>query len=643
MNLRLHILTVLLMQNLFAYSLSAIEKDSLSATAPEIKVEAGRLGILSGNKYSPVVTLDKSKIRESGYLQVSEAINTTPGVYIKNYGGTGGIKTVSLRGTTGQQTVFMLDGIRINTAQTGTVDLSVLPLFMLEGIDIVRGGSSALYGGNSMGGVINFATGIPGNKARYALNPIYGSFDEFSVSGGADFPIGQWYAGANLEFLSSKGDFPFEFNNFGKTETYHRQNSDFSNFAAMVKTGMTDTNSSLKINILSRFSERGIPGAVLQNRIGDSPDRLDEGEVLASAIYFKNLGESYYTVSLAAKAAEMNYHSPQSIGYLTENDYLEKYAYLNARYGFTLGCLVKTELQSELTFNDINYNYSGEVKDYKKRNAASLAIKAETIDFALGGFIILSIQSGLRFDAYSDSFSALSPAVSLIASEMEGNLNFRLQWSNNFRPPNFSELYYLNFGNRRLKPEKSNSYNAGITWKPFEFINLSADGFIIDTRDQIQTIPVSPVAWKASNYARVLSKGIEISVMATFFDKLLSLKLNHTLQETTDESPGSKASIIPYVPGEIFNAGITLKTGDLLLGGDVEYTGFRYSLPGNNINSILKEYFLINTFASYRITFNELSLRIRIDALNLFNKNYQVVKNYPMPGRQFRLSAYFNY
>lgn len=618
-------------------------KDSMAVSVTEIKVEAGRLNAFKGNKFSPVVTLEKSKIRESGCLQVNEAISEIPGLYIKNFGGIGGIKIVSLRGTTSQQTVYMLDGIRINSAQTGAVDLSVIPLFMLESVDVVRGGSSALYGGNSLGGVINFATGTHPDRAEISTNAVYGSFGEAAVSCGMNIPAGDWYAGANIEYLDSKGDFPFEFNNFGKVSTFNRQNSDFRNLALMLNTGMNDSNSALKINFLARDSERGIPGAVLQNKIGDEPDRLRENEILASANYFRKLGGSYLSVSVAGKSSGSDYHSPKSLGYLSEIEYLEKYFTANAKYGFTLCNSVKTELQSEAVFNDINYDYSGEIKDYRKRTTLSLSVKGESDDIVISNEALVSFQGGLRYDYYSEPFSALSPVLSAMASAFGGRYIFRLQWAHNFRPPNFSEMYYHNFGNRNLKPEKSDAYNLGVTLRPFGFLLLSADGFVIDTRDQIQSVPVSPVVWSATNFARTLSKGVELSAVAVFFADFLSINFNYTYQETTDESPGSTGSMIPYVPGELLNAGISIRSGDISAGINSDYTGFRYSLPGNNLSSVLQDYMLVNAFASYIFGIDSLKLKLRFDILNIFAEEYQVVKNYPMPGRQFRLSFNGNY
>ena len=156
-------------------------KDSMAAAMPEIRVEAGRLDAFAGNRYSPVITIGKAKIRESGSMQASEAVAGVPGLYVKNFGGAGGIKIVSLRGTTSQQAVYMIDGIKINSAQTGAVDLGLIPLFMLESIDVVRGGASALYGGNSLGGVINFATIGNSRKPEVSADAVMGSFGEYAV------------------------------------------------------------------------------------------------------------------------------------------------------------------------------------------------------------------------------------------------------------------------------------------------------------------------------------------------------------------------------------------------------------------------------------------------------------------------------
>jgi len=625
------------------YCCLAAESDTIDAKLPEITVKAGRLSVVGSDKYSPVGTIGTGAIRESGAIQINELLSTTPGLYIKNFGGTGGVKIVSLRGATSQRAVYMLDGIRINTAQTGSVDLSVIPLFLLDAIEIARGGSSALYGGSSLGGVINFSTGSGGGKLAVNSAARIGSYGEKSVSGGVMIPLGNWFAGVNAEYVDSDGDYPFEFTNFGKTGTYYRKNADFRNAASMLTVGRTFDNAAAKLNILSRFTDRGVPGPVVQNHIENSNDRLKENELTGSFSFAKSLACSGYSISAAGKVSGMNYRSPSIAGYLTENDFTEQYAYLGFRYYYTGLEWAYTELTADYSFNDVDYKYSNNIRDYNKRTALSASARFETVGIKLADFLQAGFQGGLRYDDYVGSFTALSPVLSTGLSAWDGELALRFQWARNFRAPNFSELYYLNFGNRNLKPEKSSSLNLGLVWTPADWLKMAADWFAIDTKDQIQSVPVSPAAWTSSNFSEVATRGVELAAEAALFDRMMKMSFNYTLQSVQDVSNEDGSYTIPYVPEEMLNVMVQLSPGNFQFGADASYCSFRYTLPGNSTSSVLPEYMLVNAFASWKPAFDSMKFNLRFDALNIFDKQYQVVLNYPMPGIQFRLSLIFNY
>ena len=134
------------------------EVDSISYIYPEIKVSAERILSNSALQFSPNSIIHKAQIEKTAALQASELLNNIPGLYIKDLGGLNGLKTISLRGTSAQQTLIMIDGMRLNSMQNGITDLSTIPIAMFEDIEVVRGGASAVFGGNSIGGVINFRT-----------------------------------------------------------------------------------------------------------------------------------------------------------------------------------------------------------------------------------------------------------------------------------------------------------------------------------------------------------------------------------------------------------------------------------------------------------------------------------------------------
>jgi len=122
-----------------------------------------------------VITADE--IKKSGATTPSEAVRKTVGMTVNEYGPRGANSNLSVRGSTSAQVLVLLDGKRLNSPRTGGYNLSDLPVSLddIERIEIVRGSSSALYGADAVGGVINIITKKP-DKLAFGLNAEIGSY-----------------------------------------------------------------------------------------------------------------------------------------------------------------------------------------------------------------------------------------------------------------------------------------------------------------------------------------------------------------------------------------------------------------------------------------------------------------------------------
>jgi vitamin B12 transporter len=86
---------------------------------------------------------------------VVDVLRSSEGIFLKDYGPTASLKTISLRGMAAEHILVLYDGTRLNNFQNGLVDFSLLPMNNIDRIEIVRGGNSALYGADAIGGIIN--------------------------------------------------------------------------------------------------------------------------------------------------------------------------------------------------------------------------------------------------------------------------------------------------------------------------------------------------------------------------------------------------------------------------------------------------------------------------------------------------------
>ena len=137
-----------------------VKYDTTARQTRQVEITAERSLSSNTSSFTPKSLILRQEIIRFGAEQVSDIAANIPGVFIKNYGGLGGLKTISLRGTTSQQTVIMLDGVALTSPANGTVDLSGLPLTLFDEIEISRGGNSILVGSGAMAGAVNLRTSV---------------------------------------------------------------------------------------------------------------------------------------------------------------------------------------------------------------------------------------------------------------------------------------------------------------------------------------------------------------------------------------------------------------------------------------------------------------------------------------------------
>ena len=126
----------------------------------EVVVTATRTEKEQKDVTQSVTVITAEDIKKSGATTAAEVIERTSGVEINDYGTRGSLSNISIRGASYQQVLVLLDGRRMNSASAGGFDMSDLPVLMseIERIEIVRGPSSALYGADAVGGVVNIIT-----------------------------------------------------------------------------------------------------------------------------------------------------------------------------------------------------------------------------------------------------------------------------------------------------------------------------------------------------------------------------------------------------------------------------------------------------------------------------------------------------
>ncbi|MGB9702688.1 MAG: TonB-dependent receptor plug domain-containing protein [Candidatus Kapaibacteriota bacterium] len=614
--------------------------DTLSVGLKPIEVSAERVSevnILKGLNFESIKIKNEKNTKEiTNYLQES------PGIFIKDYGGLGGLKTISLRGTSSNQVVIALNEMPITSTSNPSFDLNEIPINILSNIEIIKNGLSAYYGSNSIGGTINFRTNNSKDSELVVLTSNYGSFGRFQFNFKSNFFQDEFPLSIFMNYTKFDGNYPFKFNNFGNIIDTFRTNSNLNK----VQTGLSFDYQIRKFDfsILSfaNYSKKGIPGVVLLGKIEDINTTSEDFSTYI-------IPKITYLIDKSNIISLNNLISIQSI---TINDFNNVFINNQTNYKFNSNHF-KSILNYTRLLTNLDFFIHPEI-DYVDLTGTFLQPN-------LGNFVqqtTLSLSSGinhkmdfinklwqnsfsLRFDKFSNYKD--NPFSFFLGSELlikNYQLSLFLNISKNFRIPSFSELYYFNYGNLDLKPEKSNSLNFGLTNKSINNLEMKISSYYTLTYDQIVSVPKSTLTWSAQNLGKTKNYGVELALNANFLDKCLFANLSYTLQapkDITENSSNYNKNII-YIPQEIISMQSEIIISNLIFNISFYYNSFRYFLPDNSFNSLMPSYYLIDLSLKSKLQINSSVLNFQFAVNNITSTNYQIIRNYPMPGRNYLLS-----
>lgn len=616
-----------------AFGLAYSQKDSVVKRFPEISVEANKELTNQGFNYISSQIIDSKFIKKINPIQVSDALQYAAGVNIRDYGGLSSIKTVSLRGLPSNQTLILMDGLRVTNSQTGSSDISKLFISSVDRIEVAKGGASSQYGSNAMAGVVNMISKTE-LFDEYRFTASYDTFTNRILEADITQNIDSVPFTLKLRKTDSEGTYSFQIDD----QEYERQNSQVDNIDLYLGTVFGWGNFTIKPRLIFRSSERGNPEPVIASTQRPSNAFLKEADMTAivSADNYINdstvfkIGTVYNYSDLQFKNAQAIEFGPNGLDNDFYNNSMQirtEYAtkYKNLNYGFVadgnINRLTGDMLQDvgeEIGRNDIGV--SGNM-NYRKKSVV----------------IEYSFYSSFRADYSSDFAPNYSPMVGASARVMEANLITKTSISTGYRLPSFNEMYYLNYGNQNLLPEQSITYNLGFDYDPQKFGKLGLNLFYTNTRNQIAAVPTGPITWQSQNIDKVNSQGVEFFSILTPIEGL-NMVYNYIYQQPLIKSGVDEMDkvLLPYTPEEIISGLVSYTFSDIQIGASAQHKSYIFTTIDNDMGLIIDDYTLFDMFASYKLELFTGDLLVRLDVQNLLDEQYQVFLNYPMPGRNIR-------
>ena len=614
---------------------------------------------------TPLQVMDRSGIERLGIQDLSEAVKRFSGATVKDYGGIGGLKTVSVRSLGAQHTAVSYDGVTITDAQSGQVDISRFSLDNVEMISLSIGQSDDIFQTARMyasAGALSVKTRKPvfdGKPMNLQAKAKGGSFGLFNPMLRYEQKISNRFsASLHADWLSAKGEYPFTLVNGDVVTEEKRKNSDIQAlrlegnlYGDLGKAG------ALTGKVYYYDSERGLPGSVILYS-NSNRERLWNNNFFTQLQYSNKLTDN---LSLQA-------HAKYNYSFSKYRDVSNKYSGgkqedLNTQeeYYGSVGVLYSpwknfsTSLTTDLAHNMLDNNFMNAPQPKRLTSLSVLSAQYKNSMFTataslLGTYMTDKVKAG---DKPADR-KRLSPAVSVSLRPFPDNaFRVRASYKDIFRVPTFTDLYYLRMGNTNLKPEETSQYNVGVTWSSscgdwLRHFSISADGYYNTVKDKIVALPTMYV-WKMMNMGEVDIKGVDVNLSTQFRLPLrMSLLLASTYSfqyavDVTDPEAKNYKDQIPYTPRHSGTVSVTLENPWVNVSYILTAVGDRYALPQNIDRNRIDSYIEQSISINRDFRFRYFGLRLQGELLNLANVNYDVIQYYPMPGRSWRLSICLSY
>ena len=572
----------------------------------EVIISSSKINLPFSKNFRTIKIISSNEIQQIPANNVSDLLQQVTGIDVRRRGAGGVQGDLYIRGGGFDQTLLLVDGMKMDDAQTGHHTLNmILPLYLIERIEIIKGPAARIFGQNAFNGAINIVTKdfvAQRGAVEMNLNEFsYGSFEQKNIS------LSTKISGENIKSLISYS---------GNRSDGYRHNTDFKKNNYFIKTSFNTNNKPIDVLVSfneNKFGANGFyasPSATEQyeetqaSLFGISTTINSENLSITPKLYWRR-GQDEYIYIRDNPSVYRNLHKTNKVS-----------AELSGSYFSDLGV---TGFGIDLSSVNISSNNLGE----HKRTTVNL--------FADHTFKLmdnkLMVSPGIAFSYFSDlsfhSFPGLDLGYNL-------NSNFKL-YSNigkTYRIPTYTDLYYSDrttIGNENLNPESAISTEFGVKYDTSNvkftasFFNRNAKNIIDYAKENEEDL------WKAVNIGSLNSNGYE-------FDFSYSFKSFNTLSSANSISIGyTKIKDNNYVTNINFSRySLNSLKHHLASNLNLNYT--------KNINhTIVYKYAERSDKSNYRILDSKIMFKksIFIYINNILKEQYSETNLVPMPGRNF--------
>ena len=543
-----------------------------------------------------VTVVTREDIERNGWRTVQDVLRSVPGALVARSGGPGAQTSVFLRGANSTHTLVLVDGVRVNSPFFPGYDFTLLSTENIERIEIVRGPFSALYGSESIGGVVHVFTRPAGDKFSGRVVGEAGNHDQRELEAFASAGTTFFGIAASARDRQDNGD---------------RVNDDWRERSGSLRLEGRFGDTRVALEGSTADGELGLPGPVG----GETPENRyfpREDRIVLPATFHPASGHSA-SVTLGWVRSRPSFESPSFQSHTDARTLEGRAADTFSAGAHRLTAFAEWQRWKVEDSSNFGVNLDGE-------HATIWSVGSEdSIDLA-GGWLA---TAGLRYDDHSRFGDVWSPRASI--SWRTGRWKLRASGGTGFRAPSVGELFYPFSGNPDLQPERSTSYDLGAEYEVAGG-RASASVFWNDFRHLIVYDFATGLNF---NVGRARSRGAELSWRQAI-SSVTSVDAGYTYLDTEDRDTGLALIRRPRHSGFL---GMTLTPVSRLdVSPRAVFVGPRSDVKALSTTDRVEEpsYWRFDLYARYRMG----SLAPYLRAQNLNDRRYEEANGFPASGRR---------
>nr|WP_246336033.1 TonB-dependent vitamin B12 receptor [Azomonas macrocytogenes] len=582
-------------------------------------VTASRLEEKASKSLAAVTVIDREEIERSQAQSLTDVFKKVPGISLSNTGGPGKTTSLFMRGTNSNHVLVMIDGVKVGSITSGQTAYQDLPVELIERIEVVRGPRSTLYGSEAIGGVIQIFTrkGAQDGGLKPFFAAGYGTHDTYETSGGVSGGNGHGWFTLAFNAMDTDG---IEAKDPGSSG-YENDADGYRNLGGTLRAGYRFDNGLELDGTVMRTSAHNDYDS-LYGKTGKNANADNKQNLVSGRIRFAPLDPWQTTLQFGRSEDKSDAYQDGKFysRFDTRRDHISWQNDFTLAEGHTL--TLGADHQRDEVNGSTNYR-----EDSRTDDGAFLQY--------VGRFGRHDLQLAARHDD-DEEFGSHKTGSAAWGYALTDSVRTFLSWGTAFKAPTFNQLYYPNFGNPDLKPEKSRTIEAGFNGQ-HDWGHWSLNLYRTRIIDLISTITVNGRS-QSEGVDKARIRGLELTLGSELWG--WAWNANYTAMDAENRSKRSSRGGIRYYgkdlnrrPSQMLNLDLDRSFGAFDIGATLHAQNHSYDDLENQTR--LAGFATLDLRGEYHVS---PGWRLQARVANLFNKDYETAAGYNQPGQAVYLT-----